>query len=235
MKKIILVLTSFFIFLITRLFHLSYRYRFFNNEVLQKLKRENKNFIFAIWHQNLFAGILAQTGLRHIVIVSKSNDAAPVAFTCEQLGHLVVRGSSRKGNVDKNGQAAKSEMIECLLAGHPGAVTVDGPKGPALKVKPGIIDMAIKAQVVIVPYLITPKCYWQFKSWDKFRLPKPFSKIVVSYGEPIKVGENGPHYENDLVKLEEALNLLTLKSDEQIKNWDKFSHLNWWEEMDKLN
>ncbi len=209
---------------------MSYRYRFYNNKVLQQLKKENQNFIFAIWHQNLFAGILAQTGLRHIVIVSRSKDAAPVAFTCERLGHLVVRGSSRKGTVDKNGQAAKAEMIECLLAGHPGAVTVDGPKGPALKVKPGIIDMARKANAVLVPYMIEPKKYWQFNSWDQFRLPKPFSKILVCYGEPLKVGENDSSYEEDLHKLEEALNLLTLKSREQIEHWDKYSHLNWWQE-----
>lgn len=230
MKKLILLLTSLFIYLITRLLHMSYRYRFYNNKALQILKSENQNFIFAIWHQNLFAGILAQTGLRHIVIVSRSNDAEPVAFTCQQLGHLVVRGSSRRGSVDKNGQAAKAEMIKCLLAGHPGAVTVDGPKGPALKVKPGIIDMAKKANVVLVPYMTEPENYWQFNSWDKFRLPKPFSKILVSYGEPIRVGDNQDSYEDDLLKLEEALNLLTLKSREHLRNWEKYSHLNWWHE-----
>ena len=207
---------------------MSYRYRFENNVVLQNLKNKKQNFIFAIWHQNLFAGILAQTGHQHIVIVSKSKDAEPVAFTCKQLGHQVVRGSSRKGNVDKNGQAAKEEMIECLKSGLPGAVTVDGPKGPAFKVKPGIIGMAKKSGAMLVPYVITPVSYWQFKSWDTFRLPKPFSKILVSYGEPIKVNEKNESYEEDLLKLENALHQLTAETKKHLTSWNDYSINNWW-------
>lgn len=218
-----------FIYLITRLLHMTYRYRFENNVVLQKLKDKKQNFIFAIWHQNLFAGILAQTGLQHIVIVSKSNDAEPVAFTCKLLGHLVVRGSSRKGTVDKNGQAAKEEMIDCLKSGHPGAVTVDGPKGPVFKVKPGIIDMAKKSQALLVPYVVAPMSYWQFKSWDSFRLPKPFSKILISYGEPIKVNEESVSYEEDLLKLENALNKQTIETQKHLTSWKDYSSNNWWE------
>jgi len=207
---------------------MTYRYRFENNTVVQKLKREKQNFIFAIWHQNLFAGILAQTGFRYIVIVSKSADAEPVAFTCKLLGHLVVRGSSRKGSVDKNGQAAKEEMIECLKVGHPGAVTVDGPKGPVFKVKPGIIDMAKKSGAWIVPYAVAPTTYWQFKSWDSFRLPKPFSKILISYGEPIKLNEECVSYEADLSKLEIALNTLTVENQKKLTSWSDYSLNNWW-------
>ena len=228
MNKFLLPILSTLIFIITRLLHMSYRYRYENISVLQKLKKEKQNFIFAIWHQNLFAGILAQTGLRHIVIVSKSVDAEPVAFTCKLLGHLVVRGSSRKGTVDKNGQAAKEEMIECLKAGHPGAVTVDGPKGPAFKVKPGIIDMAKKSKACIVPYVVGPVSYWQFKSWDTFRLPKPFSKILISYGEPIKVNEECISYEEDLNKLEVALNNLTVENQKKLTSWEDYSINNWW-------
>lgn len=207
---------------------MSYRYRFHNNEVLQKLKSNHHNYIFAIWHQNLFAGILAQTGHRHIVIVSKSNDAEPVAFTCRNLGHLVVRGSSRKGNVDKNGQAAKEEMIECLKQGFPGAVTVDGPKGPAFKVKPGIIDMAKKSGALLVPYIVSPEKYWQFKSWDSFRLPKPFSKILIAYGEPIAIRGDIESFDEDMAKLELALNNLTIETLKNLTNWKQYSISNWW-------
>ncbi|MBY0412725.1 MAG: lysophospholipid acyltransferase family protein [Bdellovibrionales bacterium] len=228
MKKLLLLLISLVIYFITRLLHMSYRYRYENNGALKALKKEKKNFIFAIWHQGLFPGILAQTGLQHIVIVSKSKDAEPVAFACKHLGHLVVRGSSRKGNVDKNGQAAKEEMIECLKAGHPGAVTVDGPKGPAFKVKPGIIDMAKKSKALLVPYVVCPKTYWEFKSWDNFRLPKPFSKILISYGDPIKVDEETSSFENDQLKLEQALNSLTVQTQNHLKNWEDHSFYNWW-------
>lgn len=167
------------------LLRLTYRFEFRGEE---NLKLTNgKNHLLAIWHQNLLGGILAQTGKHYIVIVSRSADAEPVAFACRRFGHLVVRGSSRKGKVDKGGQAAKEEMIEELKKGVPGAVTVDGPKGPAFKVKLGIIQMAKESGAMIIPYTVKAKKYKQFQSWDGFQLPLPFSKIVVHYGVPIEV------------------------------------------------
>lgn len=149
-------------------------------------------YILAIWHQNLFAGILAQSGLRHTVMVSRSGDGDPVAFLCSRLGHHVVRGSSKKGERDKGGKLAKDEMIEVLKTGMPGAVTVDGPSGPAHEVKPGIIEMARLACVPIIPYLPIPARYWTFGSWDAFRLPKPFTRIDIHYGQPLAIGRETP-------------------------------------------
>ncbi len=81
------------------------------------------------------------------------------------------------------------EMIGVLKTGIPGAVTVDGPKGPAKEVKPGIIAMAKKSDTAIIPYAPIAQSYWEFNSWDKFRLPKPFSIIDIHYGEPLIIGE----------------------------------------------
>ncbi len=194
-------------YLIVRIFDLTYRYRFHNNEMLERAGALSSkgNYLLAIWHQNLFQGILAQTGKRHVVIVSKSKDAEPVAFTCSNLGHQVARGSSRaKDGRDKGGRAAMEEMTSYLKEGLPGAVTVDGPKGPAKKVKPGIIKMAQEAGIPIVPYAPYGRRYWEFNSWDKFRLPKPFTTIDVYYGEPVEVG--GLSMEEAQEKLEQALN-----------------------------
>ncbi len=180
------------LYLLVRFFDLTYRYRFHNLDVLEKASSlsENGNYLLAIWHQNLFQGILAQTGKKHVVIVSRSKDAEPVAYTCHNLGHAVARGSSRsKTGVDKGGRVAMEEMIDLLKSGLPGAVTVDGPKGPAKKVKPGIIVMAKKSGIPIVPYSPIARNYWEFNSWDKFRLPQPFSVIDIYYGDPIMVDE----------------------------------------------
>ena len=212
-----------------RVLHLTYRYRFVGVEKLKKIKNNNKNFIFAIWHQNLFTGILSQKGHPYIVIVSKSKDAEAVAFTCKKFGNYVVRGSSRKGEVDKGGRFAKEEMIEHLKLGHPGAVTVDGPKGPALKVKPGIIDMAKQSRALLVPYNTCSAHYWCFKSWDKFQLPKPFSKVLISYGDPIEVDPSCGDFEKDQIVLENALNELTLFSHQCLSRWSDFSAKNWYE------
>lgn len=168
-----------------RLLHLTYRFEFHGTDHLAEARRLGRgSYVLAIWHRNLFAGILAQTGTPHTVIVSRSRDGEPVAFLCTRLGHVAVRGSSAKRGVDKGGREAKDEMIERLAAGSPGAVTVDGPNGPVYEVKPGIVEMARRAAVPIVPYAPIPARCWTFDSWDRFRLPKPFSRIDVYYGAP---------------------------------------------------
>ena len=206
----------------------TFRYHFDQNEMIQKLG--NRNYVFAIWHQSLFAGILAQTGKPHIVIISKSKDAEPVAFLCKKLGHISVRGSSKKaGAPDKGGKLAKDEMIEYLKNGYPGAITVDGPKGPAFMVKAGIIDMAQKANVAIVPYTLASSSYFEFKSWDRFRIPKPFAKILVSYGEPIDLSNESISFEDYRLQVENSLLKETKLVSEKILNWEDYSDKNWFQ------
>lgn len=198
------------IFLIALFLQKSYRFQFEGIENLEELKKQKKNFILAIWHQNLLPGILAQTKNSFVVIVSKSGDAEPVAYTCKKLGHHVVRGSSRKGDVCKGGQAAKNDMIDFLKQGFPGAVTVDGPKGPAKKIKPGILKMAMDANCAIVPYTVKAQSYYEFNSWDKFQLPKPFSKIIIHYGKGIEVHVNEEQFEEKIIDIEKNMNELDL-------------------------
>lgn len=217
------------IYLIASIFSATYRYRFLgidNIKTAQDLS-EHGNYLLGVFHQNLLHGILAQRGNPHVVIISKSKDADPVAYTCEKIGTIVVRGSSRNAaGVNKGGQLAKNQMIGKLNEGWPGAVTVDGPKGPASKVKAGIIDMSLKSKTTLVPYLAYPQCAWVFNSWDKFKLPKPFSKIVVTYGEPIETssGEDFAVYqqrlEDSLIKLEET-------AIEGLSHWRSLSKKNW--------
>lgn len=149
-------------------------------------------YILAIWHRNLFAGILAQTGRSHVVMVSRSGDGDAVTTLCTRLGHHVARGSSMNNGVDKGGRAAKDEMIDMLQQGLPGALTVDGPRGPACVVKPGIIEMARITGLPIVPYVPLAARNWRFRSWDGFCLPKPFSRIDIRYGAQMHVPRDTP-------------------------------------------
>lgn len=134
-----------------------------------------------------------------------------------------------KKGVDKGGKLAKDQMIECLKKGYPGAVTVDGPKGPAFVVKPGIIDMAKKAGVLIVPYGIGMSSYWEFKSWDRFRMPKPFCKILVSYGQPIDVSSENQSFEEHLDALQKALNAQYGLAQKGMEHWKASSDKNWFD------
>lgn len=175
---------SYFAFLFIRVMSMTYRYEFLNKEVKEKLSSNSQNYVYAVWHNNIIGTILSHIGGCHIVIVSASKDGDVIAKILTLLGNKVARGSSSRGGV-----RALSEMIKIMKNKElPGAISVDGPRGPLYKAKKGVIEVAKETGAVIVPLASYPSSYWVFeKAWDKFRLPKPFSKITLQLGEPIKV------------------------------------------------
>jgi len=69
------------------------------------------------------------------------------------------------------------------LAGH----VVDGPRGPAGRVKTGLIPLAQAADAVIVPFTVSADRAWTMNSWDRFMLPKPFARVRLRFDRPIRL------------------------------------------------
>ena len=181
MTKLLAWLAYFF----SRLLTLTLRVEYVNTENKSKAQQlsSNQKYIYALWHQNLLMALSSHAHQTCAMIVSSSKDGELVATACKHYGHYPVRGSSHRGAI-----RALAEMMKVIKSNqHFGAITVDGPKGPKYEVKKGIIDIAKKCQTPIVPLSFYPKSYWEFKSWDNFRLPKPFTKFIVVYGRPINV------------------------------------------------
>jgi lysophospholipid acyltransferase (LPLAT)-like uncharacterized protein len=154
-------------------------------ENLDKAKAysDKSSYIFATWHQNILSILLAHTKKKFSMIISPSKDGQYVANVCESFGHTPIRGSSSKS-------ALKSLVtsISMLKKGLPLAITIDGPRGPLYDVKKGIFEIARKSNTLIVPVKITPASFYCIESsWDKFKIPYPFSKIEVRYCTPIEV------------------------------------------------
>ncbi|MBY0414748.1 MAG: lysophospholipid acyltransferase family protein, partial [Bdellovibrionales bacterium] len=174
-------------YLFVRLMNFTYRYEFVGLENKEAARRFHPKgaFVFALWHQNLIPGILAHSDETYTMIVSESKDGELVAVTCEKFGHKPARGSSTRG-----GKKALLEMVRNVKNGIPGALTVDGPKGPPHVVKPGIVELARLAKCAIVPMSPYPRDFWVIKkSWDQFRIPRPFTKIVIALGEPTFIND----------------------------------------------
>ncbi len=161
--------------------------------------------LICAWHQQFFAAI------RHCpkykiynpsVMVSRSKDGEIAAGVAKLAGWNAVRGSSSRG-----GREALSQMITNLkktgLAGH----IVDGPQGPAGRVKAGAIRLAHAADAVIVPSYVLAEKKWHFNSWDKFMLPKPFSKVTLRFGHMIKFDKvkDEKEFEKQRKQLEEIM------------------------------
>jgi lysophospholipid acyltransferase (LPLAT)-like uncharacterized protein len=163
----------------------------------------SKSFLLATFHENAVAGLLTHVGQNICVMASQSKDGEIVAFVCDKIGLKTVRGSSSRGGKD-----ARDGMIDELLAGFSGAITVDGPRGPRRVPKNGIADIARKTGVPVVPISCVADSAWILnKTWDKTRIPKPFARVIVFYGEPIKVPKDleGEHFQGALSVIAQSL------------------------------
>lgn len=141
--------------------------------------------IAALWHQRIlivfgYAGRFGEWN--PAVMISRSWDGDLIADVYRRLNFRPIRGSNSRG-----GREALSEMV-ASLAEHPFAVHIlDGPRGPRGVIKAGLIRMAQFSRAPIVPVHISVNRAWVLKSWDRFLVPKPFSKVTVRWDEPIPV------------------------------------------------
>lgn len=116
------------------------------------------------------------------VLVSASRDGEFVAKTVERFGIEAIRGSS-----NRQGAQALKKLLKATKAGKHIGIVADGSQGPARVFQPGAVFLASKTGAPILPIAWAADRYIAFNSWDMILLPKLFSKIVLSYGEPITI------------------------------------------------
>ena len=136
------------------------------------------------WHQQFFSAIRhfkTYAGLNPGLMISQSRDGDLISGVANRTGWKTPRGSSSRG-----GKQAMESMIDHLRAHGFGAHILDGPQGPMGRVKAGVIKMALEADTVVVPFYTQAKDAWLFNSWDRFMLPKPFSRVVITFGQAIR-------------------------------------------------
>ena len=142
--------------------------------------------LYVLWHQQLLMLTLRHREENVAVMISRSRDGDVATRIVEQLGLRVVRGSSSRG-----GSIGLREMLKATGEGHPLALTVDGPRGPARTCKPGAVLIANRADVPIVPTVAIPTRAKALNSWDRFLVPAPRTQVFLAYGEPIRVQTDG--------------------------------------------
>lgn len=205
----------FFVFAWT--LHKTYRYRFFATHHRDAAGLGDRRPVaLALWHGNSFVGTLAHTYQAFSPLCSLSPDGRMVAFLCEKMGLQPILGSSTRG-----GKSARDALLEGVARGLSPAITVDGPKGPARQAKPGIIDIARKAQIAILPMAAVGDKAWTLGSWDKLRIPKPFARVAVCYGAPIRVPEDAQddRFEACRSALDASLNELEHEALRSLERW----------------
>lgn len=167
-----------------------------------------KPVIVALWHNRVFVPCyfykyIIKGRVRMSMLTSASKDGAMLATIAEDYGMRAVRGSS-----GRRGVAGFMDMVEEIKAGYSMCITPDGPKGPIYRCHPGVIKLASLTGLPIVPLGISlPQAWRVSKAWDRFIIPKPFSRVELRWGKPLRVAPNlsAEQLAGECRRLEEAL------------------------------
>lgn len=150
--------------------------------------RESKSLIPVFWHQHLLFGAralldLRDDGLKVGFLISASVDGTAPAMLVQRIGGHVIRGSSTH-----TGARALRDYYETIVKQQVSpAITPDGPRGPVHEFKPGAVMLAQLTGRPVLPISVAASHSWRFSTWDHFELPLPFSRVVIAYGEPVRM------------------------------------------------
>jgi len=166
----------------------------------------NENYIGALWHNRLliFPFVLRRffSNRRGAALISASRDGDLLADAIKRFDFDIVRGSS-----SRLGASAILQLTDVLASGRDVVITPDGPRGPAYELGPGIIFLAQKSGAPVVPVNMEYSSCWRLKSWDRFILPRPFSKVRVIIGQPYHVRSTSTpdEFETERLRLQDAM------------------------------
>jgi lysophospholipid acyltransferase (LPLAT)-like uncharacterized protein len=194
------------------------RIKVFGQEIETKYLEQNpdKGLLYASWHRGLFFLIYFYRNLKFVVMASASKDGELAAQATRRHGWINVRGSS-----SYRGSEALREMLQLFKKGHRGGLVVDAPKGPAYLSKIGMIVLAKRTGLQILPVIWSVDRYWRLKSWDRTIIPKPFSRIAVLYADDfitIPPDATKEECENFRQKLDAMLNRIMYQCDSFFKS-----------------
>jgi lysophospholipid acyltransferase (LPLAT)-like uncharacterized protein len=189
-----------------------------------RLRREEKSvepflaagapLIYVVWHARLLLLPYLYRGRGLWVLISRSEDGAMIADLVRRFGFVTVRGSSSRG-----GAGGLLSLARAIRRGHSVVIVPDGPRGPREVLKPGVVSLARLTGAHVVPVALGASSEWRARSWDEFRIPKPFSRCVMRFGDPIVVPRDidGAGEETTRKEIEAALHAVTWQVDEEAR------------------
>jgi hypothetical protein len=190
---------------LVRLWIFTLRYRIVDRAGVLESPPE-KPLLWVFWHNKLF--VMPHLFERYFpgrlgaALASASKDGEIISAFLERFGIRAIRGSSSRG-----GGRALIEMKRAIEAGYIMAITPDGPRGPRYSISPGVIKLAQITEGLILPIHVTYSSYWQLKTWDGFMIPKPFSRIHITFDVLHEVPATvvAETFENARIHLEQML------------------------------
>ena len=199
----------------------SSRIDYVNREAVEAMEAAGQAVIGATWHGRLMMMPYAwRRRPQPCVMISRHGDGALIAGVLQRFGIDAVRGSSERsdGERRRGGAAASLALLRLLKQGRNVGLTPDGPRGPRMRLAPGVVSLARLSGAPIVPVAFASNRRYLFNSWDRFHLALPFSRIVFVFGEPITVPRKISDTERTAwrQRIETAISEVTAQADERV-------------------
>lgn len=169
-------------YLAIRLVGSTLRFRVEGGEHWEEAARGGSLPIYTFWHDRIFAGTYFFRRRRIVIMTSQSFDGEYIARFIQRFGYGAVRGSSTRGAV-----GALVEMARLVRLGCPAGFSIDGPRGPRHVAKMGALLLAKKTGQPVLPFSVNARRFWRLPSWDGLQVPRPFTRVTVSFAAPIRV------------------------------------------------
>jgi len=169
--------------------------------------------IYCFWHQCVLPCTLYFRKSNAVILISQSFDGELITRILRMFDFDAVRGSSSRSS--REGLLGLKHVIE---TGRTAIFTADGPRGPIYQTKMGPIKLAQTTGAPIGAFHLQPERAWVMKSWDRFLVPKPFTRIVVSWAQWTHVPSDLPpeQFETKRQELNDALERARMRANQHL-------------------
>ena len=181
---------------------------------------EPRPVLLSFWHNRSFAfsyfalDRLLGGGIDITLLASQSRDGELVTRVCKRWGLHTVRGSATRG-----GTAALRGLHRAITRRGSSPIMIpDGPQGPLYHFKVGVAVLAQTSGAPILPFGIAASKLWRLNSWDRIIVPRPFSRLAITVGEPqfVARGLSSDELEAERQRLEQLIDDLTKQAEEAV-------------------
>lgn len=185
---------AFIAYLYIKLVFITSRWEFQNHETFENYVKQNKPFIISFWHGHLLMMACAKQWKKPVyMLISNHRDGKIISKVMKYFGIYTIAGST-----DKQGFEAARIILEKLKQGSIIGITPDGPRGPREVISNGVLQLARLGQVDVIPIAYSCKPLKCLRTWDYFRIAKPFCKGIFVIGEPVTPQKDLEQFKQDL-------------------------------------
>ncbi len=165
----------------------TWRVRLVHDGEVAEARGRRVPLVYVVWHGQLLPALWAHRGQGISLLISEHRDGELIARVAQAFGYRTVRGSTTRG-----ANRALVGLVRELEAGVSVAITPDGPTGPYHRFAAGALLVAQRSARPIVPTGVHVSRFWQFGSWDRFVLPKPFARVTIAFGPFLSAPAGAP-------------------------------------------